>query len=77
VDQIGEIIRFGLKHSPVVRGVHFQSVSYLGRHPAAPVDPVRITIPEILRAIELQSDCGHHRGAETGLLHGIGPVGDH
>ncbi len=53
--QIGAIIDFGLQHSPTVRGVHFQPVSYFGRIPAVPIDGMRITIPEILREIEAQT----------------------
>ena len=52
---IGEIIKFGLSNSPNVRGVHFQPVSYFGRYPHAPVNSDRITLPEILRAIEGQT----------------------
>lgn len=54
--QIGEIIRFGLKNSPFVRGVHFQPVSYFGRYPEPPKDEDRITLPEIISAIERQTD---------------------
>jgi 7,8-dihydro-6-hydroxymethylpterin dimethyltransferase len=53
--QIGAILDFGLQHSPTVRGVHFQPVSYFGRIPAAPNDEMRITIPEILQEIEAQT----------------------
>ena len=54
-DEIGDIIRFGLEHPPGVRGVHFQPVSYFGRYPAPPGDEVRITLPEVMRAIETQT----------------------
>ena len=71
VENIGEIIRFALAHMPVVRGVHFQPVSYFGRYPTPPEDAARITIPEVLRELEWQtqglvrvenfapSDCEH------------------
>jgi len=55
-NNIGDIISFGIKNSPVVRGVHFQPVSYFGRYPKAPLDADRITLPELLRAIETQTD---------------------
>lgn len=55
-DSIGAIIDFGLKRSPDVRGVHFQPISYFGRYPAPPSDNDRITLPEILRAIEDQTE---------------------
>jgi hypothetical protein len=57
IDNVGEIIEFGLKHSPTVRGVHFQPVSYFGRYPTPPRDEDRITIPEVITAIEHQT-CG-------------------
>jgi hypothetical protein len=53
--QIGDIIRFGMRHIPMVRGVHFQPVSYFGRFPAPPEDAGRITIPEVLREIRDQT----------------------
>lgn len=52
---IGNIIDFALARLPAVRGVHFQPVSYFGRYPAEPADADRITIPEVLRAIEEQT----------------------
>lgn len=52
---IGEIIDFGLQHLPEVRGVHFQPVSYFGRIPFLPKDEDRITLPEIMEAIEVQT----------------------
>ncbi|HYE67341.1 MAG TPA: radical SAM protein [Anaerovoracaceae bacterium] len=54
--QIGAIISFGMKNSPVVRGVHFQPISYFGRYPEPPKDENRITMPEIVAAIEQQTE---------------------
>lgn len=54
--QIGKIINFGAKNSPVVRGVHFQPISYFGRYPEPPKDENRITLPEIVAAIEQQTE---------------------
>ncbi|MBE0495457.1 MAG: radical SAM protein [Campylobacterales bacterium] len=51
VKSIGEIIRFGMRHSPTVRGVHFQPVSYFGRIPETPKDEDRITLPEVMEHI--------------------------
>jgi hypothetical protein len=53
--EIGEIIRFAIDHMPTVRGVHFQPVSYFGRYPSAPGNDGHITIPEVIREIELQT----------------------
>ena len=52
---IGNIIDFGFSNSPVVRGVHFQPISYFGRYPGAPANKDRITLPEVLRSIEEQT----------------------
>ena len=53
---IGDIVTFGLKNSPEVRGVHFQPVSYFGRYPSGLSNSDRITLPEILCAIESQTE---------------------
>ena len=55
-DDIGNILRLALDHMPAVRGVHFQPISYFGRYPQDPVDEARITIPEVIRAVEAQTD---------------------
>lgn len=55
VGEIGKIVDYAVRRIPAVRGVHFQPVSYFGRHPGAPADEDRITIPEIIREIEKQT----------------------
>ena len=55
-EQIGSLARFGVEHSPVVRGVHFQPVSYFGRYPAPPHDSARLTLPEVYQALFAQAD---------------------
>lgn len=55
-DNIGDIIHYGLSKAPVVRGIHFQPVSYFGRYPTPPQDNQRITLPEVLREIEDQTE---------------------
>ncbi|MBN1286584.1 MAG: radical SAM protein [Anaerolineae bacterium] len=52
---VGAIIAFALDRLPTVRGVHFQPVSYFGRYPTPPRDDGRVTIPEVIRAIEAQT----------------------
>jgi uncharacterized radical SAM superfamily Fe-S cluster-containing enzyme len=52
---IGEIIRYAVEHTPAVRGVHFQPVSYFGRYPKDPDDSKRMTLPELMREIEYQT----------------------
>ena len=53
--EIGAIIELAQSLSPVVRGVHFQPISYFGRYPAPPRDEDRITLPEVLTSIEAQT----------------------
>lgn len=53
--QIGDMIRYGAALSPVVRGVHFQPVSYFGRYPRQPDDDERYTLDELLAALETQA----------------------
>jgi uncharacterized radical SAM superfamily Fe-S cluster-containing enzyme len=55
-DDLGAIVRLALQHQPGVRGVHFQPVSYFGRYPEAPTDADRITLPEIMQALEAQTE---------------------
>ena len=55
-ENIGEIVNFAIERMPVVRGVHFQPISYFGRYPKAPADDDRITLPEVMRAIERQTN---------------------
>lgn len=54
--QVGAILRFAFERLPWVRGVHFQPMSFFGRHPGAPQDANRLTLPALLRAIEEQTE---------------------
>jgi len=54
--EVGKIILFGLKHNHVVRGVNFQPVSLVGRMSRRERERYRITIPDILRIVEEQTD---------------------
>lgn len=51
----GDILRLAAAHSPTVRGVHFQPVSLFGRYPGNMAGPRRITLPDLMRAIEIQT----------------------
>lgn len=53
--QVGDIIRFAAARTPHVRTVHFQPISYFGRYPQTPDDAQRVTLPEVLEAIEKQT----------------------
>ncbi|TVQ99815.1 MAG: radical SAM protein [Desulfovibrionales bacterium] len=52
---LGGLIRLAADSTPTVRGVHFQPVSYFGRYPDSPEDGQRITLPEIMRGLEIQT----------------------
>ena len=54
--EVGAIIRFALAHLQVVRGVHFQPISYFGRYSLDNQSFERFTLPEVMRAIEEQTD---------------------
>ncbi|HET6413081.1 MAG TPA: radical SAM protein [Anaeromyxobacter sp.] len=53
--ELGAIVTFAAARGPAVRGVHFQPVSWFGRYPGWPTDADRITLPEVMRAIEEQT----------------------
>ena len=53
--QIGDIVQFAKEWIPIIKGIHFQPVSYLGRFPHAPSDKDRLTIPDIIHALENQT----------------------
>jgi hypothetical protein len=55
-DRIGEVIQFAKKWIPTVKGIHFQPLSYFGRYPIDPSNDDRITIPDLLREIEKQTN---------------------
>ena len=50
---VGEIVRFAADHVPAVRGVHFQPVSYFGRHDAAP--ETRYTLDRLMADLSAQA----------------------
>ena len=53
---VGDILRYAAGKSPAVRGVHFQPVAHLGRIPGVPRDDSRLTLDELLCAIEEQTN---------------------
>ncbi|WP_406659794.1 radical SAM protein [Methanolobus sp. ZRKC3] len=52
--EVGKIIDFASQHLPTIRGVHFQPVFFSGRSPEEM--EARVTIHELLEAIEEQTD---------------------
>jgi hypothetical protein len=53
--EIGSIIQFAADHISVVRGVNFQPVAFTGAASADDLEKSRITIPEVLDDIEIQT----------------------
>lgn len=56
LDQCGAIAAWGAARSPVVRGVHYQPVSWFGRIPHFPEDSARVTLDALLHAMCTQTD---------------------
>jgi uncharacterized radical SAM superfamily Fe-S cluster-containing enzyme len=54
--ELGNILKLALQYHPMVRGVHFQPVSYFGRYPRPPQNQDRITLPEIITLLEEQTE---------------------
>jgi len=54
--QLGDILRFAVKHSPAVRGVHLQPAGYLGRIPDMPEEDARYPIDRLLYDLVEQSE---------------------
>lgn len=55
-DQVGDIIRFGTRNMDVVKGINFQPVSFTGRIDREERMRKRITIPDLFKLIEIQTD---------------------
>ncbi len=53
---VGEILQSALRCYPTVRGVHFQPVSYFGRHPGDADGKRRLTLPEVMALMEVQTE---------------------
>lgn len=55
-DNLGQMIALAGELVPVVRGIHFQPVSYFGRYPNAPEDSQRYTLDQLMADICEQAD---------------------
>lgn len=53
--QLGDLIRFAIENVPYVRGIHFQPVSYFGRHPGMPDCDGRYTLDQLMADISDQT----------------------
>lgn len=54
--EVGDLLRFALSCGPGVRGVHFQPVASFGRFPWELTAAPRVTLPELMRELQCQSD---------------------
>lgn len=59
LDNIGDMMQFLLDNLSVVKGIHFQPVSFFGRHPD-PKHDNRVTMFDVLREIEKQCQGFHY-----------------
>ena len=55
-DQVGDIIRFAIDNKDVIRGINFQPVSITGRINRKEREKMRITIPDLMRLAEEQTN---------------------
>jgi 7,8-dihydro-6-hydroxymethylpterin dimethyltransferase len=55
IDHIGRIIQMAKNWVPGVKGVFFQPISYFGAYPGTPSNQNRITLPEVLTALNEQT----------------------
>ncbi len=61
--EVGDMVRFAAYNIDVVRGVNYQPVSLTGQMPKAEREKYRITIPDVIRKIEEQTDGQIYREA--------------
>jgi uncharacterized radical SAM superfamily Fe-S cluster-containing enzyme len=54
--QVGDILRFAVKNKDIVRGINFQPVSITGRINKEERDKMRITIPDVAKLLEQQTN---------------------
>jgi len=54
--ELGRIIKFASLNIDIIRGVNFQPISIVGQVPREKRKEVRITIPEVIKAIEEQTN---------------------
>jgi len=54
--ELGDIIRFAIRHTSVIRGINFQPVAFTGAASDDDIRKSRVTIPDLLIGIEEQMD---------------------
>lgn len=53
--QVGDLVRLAVAHAPAVRGIHFQPAAFFGRSPWSGATAERITLPELMTALNDQT----------------------
>ncbi|MEM3184983.1 MAG: radical SAM protein [Candidatus Hadarchaeales archaeon] len=54
--EVGDIVKYAFKNIDIIRSVNFQPVSLVGRMPRDERDKYRITIPDVIKRLEEQTD---------------------
>lgn len=54
--EVGAMVKFGLKFNDIIRGVNFQPISLVGRVPKKEREKLRVTIPDVIKKIEDQTN---------------------
>ncbi len=54
--EVGDILDFGIKNIDIVRGINYQPVSLVGRITKADIKKYRITIPDVIKRLEEQTE---------------------
>ena len=56
LNEVGDMVKFGLKFNDIIRGVNFQPISLVGRVPKKEREKLRVTIPDVIKGIEDQTN---------------------
>ena len=54
--EMGKIVTLAKEYIPIVKGVHFQPVSYFGRYSPMPSNESRMTLPDVLHELTVQTE---------------------
>lgn len=55
-DQVGDIVRFGMDNTDIIKGINFQPVSFSGRIDKDELQNMRITIADLARLLDEQTE---------------------
>ena len=63
LDEVADIVKFAALNMDIVRGVNFQPVSLTGQMPRKEREKYRVTIPDLIKALEEQTEGQIHKDA--------------